>query len=54
MAGLGLPLTSHTRLADWLNTSDTFNGASPSMKSGGTVEVERAGQEIISFSNPGV
>lgn len=32
-------MTSHTRLVDWLNTSDTLCDASLSVKSGGTVEV---------------
>lgn len=34
-------MTSHTRLVDWLNTSDTLCDASLSVKSGGTVEVKQ-------------
>lgn len=34
-------MTSHTRLVDWLNTSDTLRDASLSVKSGGTVEVKQ-------------
>lgn len=39
MTGVGLPMTSHTKLVDWLRTSDTLSGVSPSRKTGGTVEV---------------
>lgn len=41
MTGVGLPVTSHTKLVDWLRTNDTFPGVSPSRKSGGTVEVSK-------------
>lgn len=41
ITGVGLPVTSHTRLVDWLNTSDTLRDASLSGKSGGTVEVKQ-------------
>lgn len=41
ITGVGLPVTSHTRLVDWPNTSDTLRAASLSVKSGGTVEVKQ-------------
>lgn len=37
MTGVGLPVTSHTKLIGWLRTTDTLPGVSPSRKSGGTV-----------------
>lgn len=45
ITGAGLPVTSHTRLVDWLNTSDTLYVASLSMKSGGTVKVKQVDLE---------
>lgn len=41
MTGVGLPVTSHTKLVDWLRTNDTLPGVSLSRKSGGTVEVSK-------------
>lgn len=38
MTGVGLPVTSHKKLVDWLSTRDVLPGESLSRKSGGTVE----------------
>lgn len=39
MTGVGLPVTSHTKLVDWLKTNDTLLCVSLSRKSGGTAEI---------------
>lgn len=49
MTGVGLPMTSHTKLVDWLRTSDTLPGVSPSRKTGGTVEVLKVITELKRF-----
>lgn len=43
MTGVGLPVTSHKKLVDWLSTKDVLPGESPSRKSGGTVGGIRQG-----------
>lgn len=39
ITGVGLPVTSHTKLECWPKTTDRLPGVSLSRKSGGTVEV---------------
>lgn len=41
MTGLGLPVTSHTKLVGWLRTTDMLPGVSLSRNSGGTVEASK-------------
>lgn len=50
MTGVGLPVTSHTKLVDWLNTNDTLLGISLSRKSGGTVEVFKGENWALSIN----
>lgn len=39
--GVGVPVTSHTKLVGWLRTTDRLPDVSLSRKSGGTVEVPK-------------
>lgn len=39
--GVGVPVTSHTKLVGWLRTTDRLLDVSLSRKSGGTVEVPK-------------
>lgn len=48
ITGVGLPVTSHTKLMGLLRTTDTLLGISLSRKSGGTVEVSKV---VITYNN---
>lgn len=47
MTGVGLPVTSHTKLIGWFRTTETLPGVSPSRKSGGTVEAVKCDYYMI-------